>query len=789
VGDVESHELPPYLASLLVVDDEELAQSAMRESNLAKLLQSLRPYGGVACLRLDADQEQSLRASAMFSDSEDYEIDRAGDYVLIRRGALRGAGEWTHQNADAGNTLISRDTLVKLPLGVLWFGGPSNQKILPRHGHGPVPQVVDGRLVIEGPDILRAIDIYTGRLLWERRLPDIGLFYDNTGHHPGAGAIGGNYVTLHDAIYVAYGRVGLKLNPATGEVVDELRLPPHDDEGLIDAKEETPLDVPRRESPYWGFLAAHEELLIAGSSPLTPLSSSRHKPDSLGLEARYGESSRRLVVLDRHSGKVLWQRDARESFRHNAIVAGTPKWEGDAPAEPAARKDEDRGNGEPQARQEPRPPIIFCLDKITDLQLAALKRRGASLEDRPDTLLALDARTGEVLWETQENVTGTWLSYSADHDVLLQAGSKNRDRAADEVSQAMVAYRGTTGEVLWSSDESYSGPCLILDRQIITQGEAYDLLTGEQIERAHPLTDETLDWTYARNYGCNSAIGCPNLLTFRSAAAGFLDLAADGGGTGNFGGFRSSCTNNLVPAGGVLNVPDYTRTCICAYQNQTSLALVHMPNVETWTFGTLRWTGNPVRRLGVNFGAPGDRQVSGGSLWVDYPSVGGKSPDPPISIKWREDEGKDENERRKEESRSLLELSTKPMRYFRLHEAQVESHDLAFVAASGLRGEVDIEISLASDRYKDKDPREYIVRLVFCEIENAEPGQRRFDVSLQGTPVLENFDIAEAADGPLRTVIKEYPKIAVSEKLKIKLRGATDAKLPPILCGVEVVAH
>src|SRR5207249_5604739 len=107
---------------------------------------------------------------------------------------------------------------------------------------------------------------------------------------------------------------------------------------------------------------------------------------------------------------------------------------------------------------------------------------------------------------------------------------------------------------------------------IITQGEAYQLLTGKPVERKHPLTGQMLPWTFTRNYGCNTAIGCTNLLTFRSACAGFFDLADDGG-TGNFGGLRSGCTNNLIPAGGILSVPDYTRTCTCAYHNQCSLAL------------------------------------------------------------------------------------------------------------------------------------------------------------------------------------------------------------------------
>ena len=34
----------------------------------------------------------------------------------------------------------------------------------------------------------------------------------------------------------------------------------------------------------------------------------------------------------------------------------------------------------------------------------------------------------------------------------------------------------------------------------------------------------------------------------------------------------------------------------------------------------------PVRRLGINLGAPGDRKADDGTLWLEYPSVGGPSP-------------------------------------------------------------------------------------------------------------------------------------------------------------------
>src|SRR4029077_10317228 len=96
------------------------------------------------------------------------------------------------------------------------------------------------------------------------------------------------------------------------------------------------------------------------------------------------------------------------------------------------------------------------------------------------------------------------------------------------------------------------------------------LLTGAPWMREDPLTGLPVEWTWSRNYGCNTPAASEHLLTFRSGAAGYYDLCRDGG-TGNFGGFRSSCTNNLIVAGGLLNAPDYTRSGTLSSHNPTPL--------------------------------------------------------------------------------------------------------------------------------------------------------------------------------------------------------------------------
>jgi outer membrane protein assembly factor BamB len=166
--------------------------------------------------------------------------------------------------------------------------------------------VIGGRLVIEGRDMLRATDVYTGRLLWQREFKNVGVFYDNTGHHPGAGAIGGNYVTTSDSIYLMWGRRCLRLDPATGETLAEFHLP-------ADAT---------GENPYWGYLAVSGDYLVAGSTPMLLLTlgpgqkaPKKDEERNIPLYSQFGEGSHRLVVMDRLSGKVRWHRDAQFNFR------------------------------------------------------------------------------------------------------------------------------------------------------------------------------------------------------------------------------------------------------------------------------------------------------------------------------------------------------------------------------------------------------------------------------------------------------------------------------------------
>ena len=88
-------------------------------------------------------------------------------------------------------------------------------------------------------------------------------------------------------------------------------------------------------------------------------------------------------------------------------------------------------------------------------------------------------------------------------------------------------------------------------------------------------------------------------------------------------------------------------------------------------------------------------------------------------------------------------------------------------------------------------PKTLSVRLHFAELEDTEPGERVFDVKLQGKVVLKDFDVVKAAGGRGRAVVKQFDGIVVSGALAVDLVPKTKeitASTAPILSGIEVAA-
>jgi outer membrane protein assembly factor BamB len=467
---------PRYFANLVVS-----ASGAAPAEAVARLQ---RPFGGAACLGTSG----ALKASI--------------------RGPLAGAGTWTHGYADAANTSCSADTLVRGPLTMHWFRD-GDFEMPQRHGRGPAPLSVDGRLIVEGLNGVRAVDAYNGRLLWDVKLPKV-LRAFNSDHLMGVAGTGGNLCASSDAVYVHTGQRCLKLDLATGRTLAEFEPPAH----------------PDGKAGLWGYLACENGLLYG--SLVDPEHLVKWRYQFGDMSEQFTESSR-LFAMDPSTGKVRWSYAAKSSIRHNAVAIGGGR--------------------------------VHLIDRPTAEGDRLKAKEGRLPEQALGELVTLDAATGKELWRSTEDVFGTVLIAGVRHDALLMAYQPTRFSLPSEKGGRLAAFRASDGKRLWDAKAAYKTRPLLVDRTIYAQGGAWDLLTGEAMK-----------FDLERSYGCGQMAASAHLAVYRSATLGYRDFASSKGTT-NYGGMRLGCWINAIPAAGMVLVPDATTGCRCSYLNQAWVAL------------------------------------------------------------------------------------------------------------------------------------------------------------------------------------------------------------------------
>ena len=79
----------------------------------------------------------------------------------------------------------------------------------------------------------------------------------------------------------------------------------------------------------------------------------------------------------------------------------------------------------------------------------------------------------------------------------------------------------------------------------------------------------------------------------------------------------------------------------------------------------------------------------------------------------------------------------------------------------------------------------YIVRLHFAESVMKGIGQRVFDVSINGSPALRDFDIIKQAGGQFKAIVQDIPATASAQN-DIVINFISKTNLP-LICGIEVI--
>ena len=276
-------------------------------------------------------------------------------------------------------------------------------------------------------------------------------------------------------------------------------------------------------------------------------------------------------------------------------------------------------------------------------------------------------------------------------------------------------------------------------------------------ERVNPITGLKEPRVIPKTYGCDGGVDYGMFYTLRAGTAAFYDKTLESG-TVFVSGPRSGCTNSIIPSGGLLNVPYFYEGCTCSYPLPTALSLVAMPEThEQWSsWGDAPVESESIVRIGLNFGAPGDRMTREGTLWLDYPSVGGPSPQ--------------------------INVVTKPANpafHYRHSNWMKGGDSWPWIAASAVEG-------LEALTLHDLKPGHYTVRLHFAELGEESSRDRIQTISLQNKPVLSDFNIRAEAKGTMVGVVKEISDVAVDGTMKITLQSADESQ-PSLISGLEII--
>jgi len=439
-----------------------------------------------------------------------------------RREALIGAGEWTHGLADVGNTACSGDRLAAGPLALQWFGRPGPRQMIDRHHRNVPPLYKDGRLFVPGDEVYFCLDAYNGTILWQTAVPGsrrLGVFLDCS-----------NIVVDEDSFYVAAGETCTAFDVATGKVRRTLAMPQ-----LISGQKRA-----------WGYLARTGDLLVGSGrkEKSTYTQTSRAADNELWYDNMSLVTSDYLFALDR-AGRERW------TYRGGGVILNTTITIGDG--------------------------RVYFLESRAPKALANKLGRmpmGTFLPG-PNRLVALDVQTGKPAWQREVDLADcrliAYLSYAKGK--LLLSGNKYVNK---KLWYFFFGLDAATGSDVWkrshssgygvrgSHGEQNRHPTIVGDT-VYAYPLAYHLQTGEPVG----------EWKFGRSgHGCGGISASMGAIFWRGANPQMRSLSPGSKAERINHVTRPGCWINIIPAGGMVLIPEASSGCTCAFPMQTSLGYI-----------------------------------------------------------------------------------------------------------------------------------------------------------------------------------------------------------------------
>ena len=519
-----------HFANLVV--SQRLLDTGECGGNAREIFRILRPQGGAAYLgwpvanasskaRLDR-LEKWLAAEETRSGSRSR---TEGTWIQIVRGALEGAGDWTHQYGLADNSAFGGETLAGASsvgeLAVQWFGRPGPRVQPDRSGRKPSPLATNGRLFVQGMHRLMGLDAYNGTILWSLEIPPMARF--NVPRDCG------NWCADDHHVFVAVRDRCWQIDAQSGQVDAFHPVIPGD----------------RKEWDYdWSFLAREGRFLM-GSAIKKGTSHTNFWGDANAgwYDAASGPvtfklCSENFFAIDKATGKPAWT-------RHRGLIINST-------ITVSSRR------------------VYFVECRNEKARSAASRRVGLPELWENQYLVALDAEKGDVVWERElDSVDGIVVFYMAKGSgrlVIVSSSDKHYDVYAHSDADGQLLWHRRFG---WPAGKSDHGKAMsrpaIVGEFVYVRPSVLSLETGEPREGGMPLG------------GCGTYAATTNSLIFRDGNVTVWDNA--GGPKSSWERLRPGCWLSTIPACGMVLSPEAGGGCSCGKWMETSLGFI--PLVHT----------------------------------------------------------------------------------------------------------------------------------------------------------------------------------------------------------------
>ena len=506
------------LANLLV--SEHMLIRGEYPGRAAEIHRLLRPEGGVALLRAPDDQGKGAASDSLVKWLKVDAVSPAkvgdGNWVKVAPGPSPDSGEWTHQYGNAGNTTTSEEKLggatATTDLEVQWIGRPGADFGIDRNPRMPAPLSAGGRLFHQGMNRMIALDAYNGAVLWSLEIPDL--------RRVNMPRDASNWCTDGNALYVIVKDRCWVIDAATGHRAYACQMP----EPYTSATHD------------WGYVAQDGDLYY-GSAVKKGGSYTAFWGGSMWYDKNTPQSaakvcSEALFAVHKINNQLAWI--YRDGIVLNSAIAI-------------------------------RDNKVFFVESRNPVALQQTTGRlhGPSLW-KDQFLVALDASSGAKIWERPiDTADGTIVFYllATEHGIIIQSSTNGKFH--------LYNHDLDTGALQWETKNNWpsadhSGHMqhpVAINGRLFLEPSAFDLKTGEKVISQ-----------IGKRSGCHTYVGTKDALIYRGAGRQIAVWGQESHKVSTWNRLRPSCWISVVPAAGMLLVPEGGGGCSCGGWMETSLA-------------------------------------------------------------------------------------------------------------------------------------------------------------------------------------------------------------------------